>query len=275
MAIKTFKPTSPGRRFQTVQTSEDLTDIAPLKSLVRSRRRLSGRNNMGHLTVRHRGGAHKRKYRIIDFRRDKDKIEAKVFSIEYDPNRSARIARLHYRDGEKRYILAPLGLKVGATVVSGAEADILIGNCLPLINVPVGTVVHNIELRRGRGGQIARGAGAGAQLIAKEGDYAQLRLPSGETRMVHILCRATIGQVGNVERENVAIGKAGRNRWLGKRPTVRGVAMNPVDHPHGGGEGKTSGGRHPVSPWGTPTKGFKTRKNKRTQRFVVRRRGQK
>jgi len=258
-----------------VQTSEDLTQIRPLKSLTRSRKRLSGRNNMGHLTVRHRGGAHKRKYRAIDFRREKENIPAKVFSIEYDPNRSARIARLHYADGEKRYIIAPHGLAVGATVVSSADADILVGNCLPLINIPVGTVVHNVELRQNRGGQIARGAGAGVQVVAKEGNYAQLRLPSGETRMVDILCRATIGQVGNLERENVAIGKAGRNRWLGKRPAVRGVAMNPVDHPHGGGEGKTSGGRHPVSPWGTPTKGFKTRNNKRTQRFIVRRRGQK
>ncbi|HEY3130115.1 MAG TPA: 50S ribosomal protein L2 [Acidobacteriota bacterium] len=275
MAIKSFKPTSPGIRFQTVQTSEGLTRIAPLKSLTRSRKRLSGRNNMGHLTVRHRGGGHKRKYRVIDFRRDKENIEAKVFSIEYDPNRSARIARLHYTDGEKRYILAPDGLTIGSKVVSSADADILVGNCLPLINVPVGTMIHNVELRRGRGGQIARGAGAAAQLVAKEGNYAQLRLPSGETRMVHILCRATIGQVGNLERENIAVGKAGRSRWRGKRPAVRGVAMNPVDHPHGGGEGKTSGGRHPVSPWGMPTKGYKTRNNKRTQRFVVRRRGQK
>ena len=275
MAIKTFNPTSPGLRFQTVQTTEDLSSVPPLKRLTKSRKRLSARNNHGHLTVRHRGGAHKRKYRQIDFRRDKENIEARVFSIEYDPNRSARIARLHYVDGEKRYILAPAGLKVGATVVSGAEADILAGNCLPLINIPVGTLVHNVEFKRGRGGQIARGAGAGAQLIAKEGNYAQLRLPSGETRMIHILCRATIGQVGNLEHENVSIGKAGRSRWMGKRPAVRGVAMNPVDHPHGGGEGKTSGGRHPVSPWGTPTKGYKTRKNKRTERFIVRRRGQK
>ena len=275
MAIKTFNPTSPGLRFQTVQTNEDLSSIPPLKRLTKSRKRLSARNNHGHLTVRHRGGAHKRKYRQIDFRRDKENIEARVFSIEYDPNRSARIARLHYVDGEKRYILAPEGLKVGARVISGAEADILAGNCLPLINIPVGTLVHNVEFKRGRGGQIARGAGAGAQLIAKEGNYAQLRLPSGETRMINILCRATIGQVGNLEHENVSIGKAGRSRWMGKRPAVRGVAMNPVDHPHGGGEGKTSGGRHPVSPWGIPTKGFKTRKNKRTERFIVRRRGQK
>lgn len=275
MAIKSFKPTSPGIRFQTVQTSEGLTPVPPLKSLTRSRKRLSARNNMGHMTVRHRGGGHKRKYRIIDFRRDKENIEAKVASIEYDPNRSARIARLHYADGEKRYILAPDGLTVGSTVISSPNADILVGNCLPLINIPVGTMIHNLELRHGRGGQIARGAGSAAQLVAKEGNYAQVRLPSGETRMVHILCRATIGQVGNLERENVAIGKAGRSRWLGMRPAVRGVAMNPVDHPHGGGEGKTSGGRHPVSPWGTPTKGYKTRNNKRTQRFIVRRRGQK
>ena len=275
MAIKNFKPTSPGIRFKTAQTGEGLSKLPPLKSLLESRRRLSGRNAKGHLTVRHRGGAHKRKYRIVDFRRDKDGIEAKVAAIEYDPNRSARIARLHYRDGEKAYILAPVGLAVGATVVASANADILVGNCLPLINIPVGSVIHNVELKPGGGGQMARGAGAAAQLVAKEGNYAQLRLPSGETRMVHILCRATIGQVGNVDHENVAIGKAGRKRWMGWRPTVRGVAMNPVDHPHGGGEGKTSGGRHPVSPWGTPTKGFKTRNNKRTQRFIVRRRGQK
>ncbi len=275
MAIRSFKPTSPGIRFQTVQTSEGLTPVPPLQSLTRSRKRLSARNNMGHMTVRHRGGGHKRKYRVIDFRRDKENIEAKVASIEYDPNRSARIARLHYADGEKRYILAPDGLTMGSTLISSPDADILVGNCLPLINIPVGTMIHNVELRRGRGGQIARGAGAAAQLLAKEGNYAQVRLPSGETRMVHILCRATIGQVGNLERENVTIGKAGRSRWLGRRPSVRGVAMNPVDHPHGGGEGKTSGGRHPVSPWGMPTKGYKTRNNKRTQRFVVRRRGQK
>jgi large subunit ribosomal protein L2 len=275
MAIKTFKPTTSSVRFQSVQTSEGLTPIPPLKSLLSSRKRLSARNNMGHMTVRHRGGAHKRKYRIIDFRRDKENIEAKVAAIEYDPNRTARIARLHYADGEKRYILAPEGLSVGSSVISSPDADILVGNCLPLINIPVGTVLHNIELRHGRGGQLARGAGAGAQLIAKEGNYAQLRLPSGETRMVHITCRATIGQVGNLERENISIGKAGRSRWRGRRPAVRGVAMNPVDHPHGGGEGKTSGGRHPVSPWGTPTKGYKTRNNKRTQRFIVRRRGQK
>ncbi|MBI2821663.1 MAG: 50S ribosomal protein L2 [Acidobacteria bacterium] len=275
MAIKSYNPTSPGLRFQTVQTSEGLSPVPPLKKLTRSRSRLGARNNKGHMTVRHRGGAHKRKYRIIDFRRDKQGIEAKVFSIEYDPNRSARIARLHYADGEKRYILAPEGLAVGASVVSDPEADILVGNCLPLINIPVGTAIHNIELKRGRGGQLVRGAGASAQLIAKEGNYAQVRLPSGETRMIHILCRATIGQVGNLEHENISIGKAGRSRWLGRRPAVRGVAKNPVDHPHGGGEGKTSGGRHPVSPWGTPTKGYKTRQNKRTQRFIVRRRGQK
>lgn len=273
MAIKVFKPTSPAIRFQTVQTGEELTRVAPEKSLMVPLKRLSGRNNMGHMTVRHRGGAHKRQYRIVDFRRDKDGIAAKVFSIEYDPNRSARISLLHYADGEKRYILAPEGLKVGATVVSGAEADIVVGNCLPLLNIPIGTVIHNIELKRSRGGQLVRSAGGGAQLVAKEGNYAQVRLPSGEIRLVDIQCRATIGQVGNLEHENVSIGKAGRSRWLGRRPAVRGVAMNPVDHPHGGGEGKTSGGRHPVSPWGLPTKGYKTRNNKRTQRFVIHPRG--
>jgi len=272
MGIKEYKPTSPGIRFRTTQTSEDLTPIAPLKKLTVSKTRIGGRNNKGRMTIRFRGGGHKRKYRTVDFKRDKDGIQAKVVALEYDPNRSARIARLHYSDGEKRYILAPLGLKEGDTVVSGAEADIIVGNCLPLLNIPLGTTVHNVELRLGKGGQMARSAGAAVQLVAKEGTYAQLRLPSGEVRQVHIDCKATSGQVGNIEHENVAIGKAGRMRWLGRRPHVRGVAMNPVDHPHGGGEGKTSGGRHPVTPWGKPTKGFKTRNSKRTDRFIVRRR---
>jgi large subunit ribosomal protein L2 len=253
--------------------NSELADVRPLKRLTEPKQRISGRNNKGRLTVRHRGGGHKKLYRIIDFRRDKREIPAKVASLEYDPNRSARIALLSYLDGEKRYILAPDGLKAGATVVAGEGADILVGNALPLKNIPLGTMVHNIELKKGKGGQIARAAGVAAQLLAKEGVYAQLKMPSGETRMVNVDCYATIGQVGNLDHENVSIGKAGRTRWLGKRPTVRGVAMNPIDHPHGGGEGKTSGGRHPVSPWGLPTKGYKTRNNKRTQRFIIKRRG--
>ena len=275
MAIKKYKPTSAGIRFQTVQTRDEVADIKPLKSLTYGKRRISGRNNLGQISVRRRGGGHKRKYRIIDFRRGKDGVPATVAAIEYDPNRSARLARLHYLDGEKRYILAPLGLKAGDKVVSGAEADILPGNNLRLINIPLGTIVHNVELSLGRGGQLARSAGSSAQLVAKEGDYAQIKLPSGEVRKVHILCRATVGQVGNLDHENVSLGKAGRNRWLGRRPKVRGVAMNPVDHPMGGGEGKASGGRHPCSPWGWKTKGRKTRRNKRTGKFIVRRRGKK
>jgi large subunit ribosomal protein L2 len=227
------------------------------------------------LTVRHHGGGHKKLYRIIDFRRDKKEIPAKVLSLEYDPNRTARIALLSYADGEKRYILAPNGLAVGSSVIAGENADILVGNALPLKNIPLGTMIHNIELRKGKGGQMARSAGTAAQLLAKEAGYAQIKMPSGETRMVHLECYATIGQVGNLNSENVSIGKAGRKRWLGIRPTVRGVAMNPIDHPHGGGEGRTSGGRHPVSPWGVPTKGYKTRNNKRTQRFIIKRRGKK
>lgn len=271
--LKSYKPTSPAMRFQTVQTRDEVTDIKPLKKLTKGKRRISGRNNLGEITVWHRGGGHKRKYRTIDFKRnDKDGIPAKVAAIEYDPNRSARIARLHYLDGEKRYILAPLGLKVGDQVVSGAEADILPGNNLPLINIPVGTMVHSVELSMGKGGQLARSAGSAAQLVAKESDYAQIKLPSGEVRKVHIFCRATVGQVGNLDHENIAFGKAGRRRWLGRRPVNRGVAMNPVDHPMGGGEGKTSGGRHPCSPWGWKTKGRKTRNNKRTEKFIVRRR---
>ncbi len=273
MAIKRIKPTSPGRRFQTYSTFEEITTQEPYKPLLKPLKKTGGRNQMGRITCRHRGGGHKRLYRIIDFRRDKEGIPAKVATIEYDPNRSARIALLNYVDGEKRYILAPLGLKVGDEVVSSPDADIRPGNTLPLEKIPLGTQVHNIELRPGAGGQLARSAGSYAQLVAKEGRYAQLRLPSGEVRMVLLTCKATIGQVGNIEHENISLGKAGRKRWLGRRPKVRGVAMNPVDHPMGGGEGKSSGGRHPCTPWGKPTKGFKTRKkNKPSDKFIVKRR---
>lgn len=272
-SIKTYNPTSPALRFRTTLDNKELSKERPLKRLTRSKTRISGRNNKGRLTIRHRGGGHKKLYRVIDFRRDKREIPAKVVSLEYDPNRSARIALLSYADGEKRYILAPDGLAVGASVIAGEGADILVGNSLPLKNIPLGTMIHNIEMRVGKGGQMARSAGSAAQLLAKEAGYAQLKLPSGETRMVNLNCYATIGQVGNLNHENVSIGKAGRSRWLGKRPTVRGVVMNPIDHPHGGGEGRTSGGRHPVSPWGVPTKGYKTRNNKRTQRFIIKRRG--
>jgi len=272
MGIKTYRPTSPAIRFRTTLTNDELTTDRPLKSLTLPKRRISGRDNKGRLQVRHRGGGHKRRYRLIDFRRDKRDIPAKVTSIQYDPNRSARVALLSYADGEKRYILSPDGLIAGATVVAGEGADILVGNALPLRNVPLGTMIHNIELKKGKGGQLARAAGVAAQLLAKEAGYAQIKVPSGEVRMVHLDCYATIGQVGNLDHENISIGKAGRSRWLGKRPTVRGVAMNPIDHPHGGGEGKTSGGRHPVSPWGMPTKGYKTRNNKRTERFLIKRR---
>ncbi|NLT66239.1 MAG: 50S ribosomal protein L2 [Acidobacteria bacterium] len=272
-SIKTYNPTSPALRFRTTLDNKELSKERPLKRLTRSKTRISGRNNKGRLTIRHRGGGHKRLYRVIDFRRDKREIPAKVVSLEYDPNRSARIALLSYADGEKRYILAPDGLSVGASVIAGEAADILVGNSLPLKNIPLGTMIHNIEMRVGKGGQMARSAGSAAQLLAKEAGYAQLKLPSGETRMVNLNCYATIGQVGNLNHENVSIGKAGRSRWLGKRPTVRGVVMNPIDHPHGGGEGRTSGGRHPVTPWGVPTKGYKTRNNKRTQRFIIKRRG--
>ena len=272
MGIKTYRPTSPAIRFRTTLTNDELTTDRPLKSLTLPKRRISGRDNKGRLQVRHRGGGHKRRYRLIDFRRDKRDIPAKVTSIQYDPNRSARVALLSYADGEKRYILSPDGLTAGATVVAGEGADILVGNALPLRNVPLGTMIHNIELKKGKGGQLARAAGVAAQLLAKEAGYAQIKVPSGEVRMVHLDCYATIGQVGNLDHENISIGKAGRSRWLGKRPTVRGVAMNPIDHPHGGGEGKTSGGRHPVSPWGMPTKGYKTRNNKRTERFLIKRR---
>jgi large subunit ribosomal protein L2 len=272
MALKQFNPTSPGRRFMTALTFDEVTKEKPEKSLTEPRRRTGGRDNRGRITVRFIGGGHKQRYRVVDFRRDKREVPAKVAAIEYDPIRSARLALLHYADGEKRYILWPDGLKVGQTVVASDAADILPGNCIPLKMIPAGTMIHNVELRKGKGGQMVRSAGAAAQLVAKEGDYAQVKLPSGEVRKVHIECLATIGQVGNLEHKNVSIGKAGRTRWLGRRPHNRGVSMNPVDHPHGGGEGKTSGGRHPVTPWGKPTKGYKTRNNKRTQKFIVKRR---
>ncbi|MBS1813027.1 MAG: 50S ribosomal protein L2 [Acidobacteria bacterium] len=272
MGIKKLTPTSPARRYQTYLTNDEITTDKPYKPLTVSKQRINGRNNLGKMTVRHRGGGHKRHYRIVDFKRDKAGIPAKVATIEYDPNRSARIALLNYADGEKRYILAPVGLKVGQTISSGPESDILTGNALPLKNIPLGTQVHNIELRPGKGGQMARSAGSFAQLVAKEAGMAQLRLPSGEIRRVPVECMATVGQVGNTEHENVSLGKAGRSRWKGIRPAVRGVAMNPVDHPHGGGEGRTSGGRNPVTPWGQPTRGYKTRNNKRTDKFIVKRR---
>ncbi|MFO7302802.1 MAG: 50S ribosomal protein L2 [Acidobacteriota bacterium] len=272
MPIRKYKPTSAGRRFQTVQTFDDITTDRPYKPLVEPLKRSGGRNNRGQLTSWWRGGGHKRNYRVIDFKRDKIGVPGRVSTIEYDPNRSARIALVTYADGEKRYILHPLGLKVGDPVISGEDIDILPGNCLKLKHIPLGTTVHNVELKPGKGGQIARSAGASVQLVAREGEYASLRMPSGEIRMVSVECRATIGQVGNVDHENVSIGKAGRSRWLGRRPHVRGVAMNPVDHPLGGGEGKTAGGRHPVSPWGQPTKGYKTRRNKRSERFILERR---
>ncbi len=275
-AIRKLKPTSPARRYQTYLTREQLTKGAkPEKSLLEPKKRISGRNNDGRITVRRRGGGHKRFYRVIDFKRDKTGIPAKVTQIEYDPNRSAHIALLTYIDGEKRYILAPAGIEVGQQIMSGPEADILPGNALPILNIPLGTEVHNIEMRPGKGGQLVRSAGGYAQVVAKEGKYAQMRMPSGEVRKIPVVCMATIGMVGNREHENVSLGKAGRSRWMGRRPKVRGVVMNPVDHPHGGGEGKTSGGRHPVTPWGTPTKGYKTRRNKRTTSMIVRDRRRK
>ena len=272
MPIRSYKPTSSGRRFQTVQVFEELSTSRPHKRLVEPLHRSGGRNNHGELTSWWRGGGHKRMYRVIDFKRDKKEIPGVVATVEYDPNRSARIALVSYADGEKRYILQPLGLKVGDRVVAGEKVDILRGNALPLKNIPLGTMVHNVELRPGKGGQLARSAGSAVQVVAKEGDYASVKMPSGEIRLLSMNCQATIGQVGNIDHENVSIGKAGRSRWLGKRPHVRGVAMNPVDHPLGGGEGKTSGGRHPVSPWGMPTKGYKTRSRKVTDRFIVQRR---
>ncbi|HTD22706.1 MAG TPA: 50S ribosomal protein L2 [Terriglobales bacterium] len=272
MAIKTYRPMTPSLRFQSKIVNDDITTDKPHKPLTKIKLRTGGRRNAGDITLWHRGGGHKRKLRAIDFKRDKAGVPATVVSIEYDPNRSARIALLSYADGEKRYILQPQGLKIGQKIVSGADADILVGNALPLRNIPPGTTVHNIELKPGKGAQMVRSAGGAAQLVAKEGDWALIKLPSSETRKVLVDCMATIGQVGNLDHENISIGKAGRTRWLGRRPVNRGVAMNPVDHPHGGGEGKTSGGRHPVTPWGQPTRGYKTRNNKRTDKFIVNRR---
>jgi len=273
MAVKKYKPTSPGMRDRTGYTFEEITKSEPERSLVVQRRKRGGRNAQGRITVRHRGGGHRRKIRLVDFKRNKRDIPARVVAIEYDPNRTANIALIQYPDGEKRYILAPLYLSVGGTVMSGANAEIMVGNSLPITNIPLGTVVHNIEMTPGKGGQIARTAGSGAQLVAKEGDYAHVKLPSGEVRLIPVLCRATIGQLGNIEHENISLGKAGRSRWRGKRPRTRGVAMNPVDHPLGGGEGKSAGGRHPCSPWGVPTKGFKTRKkSKLSGKFIIKRR---
>ncbi|MCL2661030.1 MAG: 50S ribosomal protein L2 [Acidobacteriaceae bacterium] len=275
MPIKSFRPITPSLRFTTKLVNDDLTTDTPHKPLLAVKQRTGGRNSTGVLAIRHQGGGHKKKLRLIDFKRDKYGIPATVKTIEYDPNRSSRIALVSYADGEKRYIIQPVGLKVGQSIMSGPDADILVGNALPLKNIPAGTTVHNIELRPGKGAQMARSAGASAQLVAKEGDYALLKLPSGETRRVLVACMATVGQVGNTDHENVSIGKAGRNRWKGIRPANRGVTMNPVDHPHGGGEGKTSGGRHPVTPWGQPTRGYKTRNNKRTDAFIVNRRNKK
>jgi large subunit ribosomal protein L2 len=272
MAVKKYKPTSAGRRFITTADFSGISKKDPEKSLLEVKKKHSGRNNNGHITTRHKGGGTRKQYRIIDFKRSKDAIPAKVAAIEYDPNRTSRIALLHYRDGEKRYILAPVGLEVGAIIVSGAEADIKVGNALPLANIPLGTVIHNIELRPGEGGKLVRSAGSSAQLMAKEGAYAQVRMPSGEVRKIQMVCRATIGQLGNLEHENEVIGKAGRQRHLGKRPSVRGIAMNPVDHPHGGGEARSTSGRPPTTPWGQMTMGKKTRRNKRTSNMIVRKR---
>jgi large subunit ribosomal protein L2 len=273
MAIKTYRPITPGRRFATVSSFDEITKTTPERSLVESKKSNAGRNSAGRVTIRHRGGGHKRKYRIIDFRRDKFNIPAKVAAIEYDPNRSANIALLHYVDGEKRYIIAPSGLQVGAQLVSGPGAEPVVGNAMPLLSIPLGTVIHNVELTPGRGGQICRTAGSTVELMSREGDFAHLRFPSGEIRRVNVKCMATIGQVGNIEWSSISLGKAGRKRWLGIRPTVRGVAMNPVDHPMGGGEGRTSGGGHPVSPWGKLSKSGKTRsKRKPSGKFIVKRR---
>lgn len=274
MPIKSFKPITPSMRFRTVLTFDEITKDRPEKSLLEPKRKSGGRNNLGKLTMRHRGGGHKRAYRRIDFKRDKEGVPGRVAAIEYDPNRSARIALIHYADGDKRYIIAPVGLTVGDKIMSGPEAEIRPGNSLPLSHIPLGLTIHNVELRRGRGAQIGRSAGSEVQLLAREGNYAQLRLPSGEVRMVRVECRATIGQVGNLDHENISWGKAGRSRWLGWRPRVRGVAMNPVDHPMGGGEGKSSGGRHPCSPWGQKSKGLKTRKpGKTSSKYIIKRRG--
>ncbi|RMG13156.1 MAG: 50S ribosomal protein L2 [Deltaproteobacteria bacterium] len=276
MALKNYKPTSPGRRAMSSSDFSMVTRSKPEKKLTTAKKRTGGRNNHGHMTTRHRGGGHKRRYRIIDFKRDKFDVPGKVAAIEYDPNRSARIALIHYADGEKRYILAPVDLRVGDTVVSAERGDVKPGYCLPLRSMPLGTLVHNVELKPGKGGQLIRAAGASGQLVAKEGKYATLRMPSGEMRKVLIDCRASVGQLSNPLHSIVSIGKAGRARWMGRRPHVRGVVMNPVDHPHGGGEGRAGQGNpHPVSPWGMPTKGYKTRRNKATDKFIVRRRKQK
>ena len=272
MPVLKYKPTSPGRRFQTRLVNRDISKKSPEKSLLAPLKKTGGRNNNGRITSRHIGGGHKRKYRIIDFKRDKTGITAKVTAIEYDPNRTALIALLYYKDGEKRYILCPIGVKVGEVLSSGPSAEIRDGNAMPIKRIPLGSIIHNIEMKPGKGGQLVRSAGLGAQLLAKDGPYAQIKLPSGEIRMINKECMATMGQVGNFEQENVSLGKAGRNRWSGRRPHVRGVAMNPVDHPHGGGEGRTSGGRHPCTPWGKPTKGYKTAKNKSSKKYIVKRR---
>jgi len=273
MGIKIYRPTTSSLRQKTGLTYEELTIRHPYKPLLQSLNKSGGRNSRGRISIRHRGGGHKRSYRIIDFKRDKIEVPGEVETVEYDPNRSAFISLVKYKDGERRYILAPLDLEVGQAIISSnKQVDILPGNAMPLSYIPLGTIIHNIEMRKSKGGQIAKSAGTGAQILAKEGDYAQVRLPSSEIRKIHLDCRATIGQVGNVNYQNISIGKAGRNRWKGKRPHVRGTAMNPIDHPHGGGEGKAKGGRNPVTPWGKPTKGYKTRRNKRTQRFIVRRR---
>ena len=275
MAIRKYKPTSPGRRDMSVADFSDITRSNPERALTGALKKSGGRNNLGRVTSFHRGGGHKRRYRAIDFKRNKVGVPARVASIEYDPNRSARIALLHYADGDKRYILAPVGLTLGDEVMTGDRAEIRPGNALPLSAIPLGTIIHNIELKPGKGGQLVRSAGGGARLMAKEGRYANIKLPSSETRLVRADCLATVGQVGNTDHENVSIGKAGRSRWLGRRSNERGVAMNPVDHPHGGGEGRSSGGRHPVTPWGVPTKGHRTRKKSRSNKMIVKRRGQK
>ncbi|HEY0602754.1 MAG TPA: 50S ribosomal protein L2 [Herpetosiphonaceae bacterium] len=275
MGIKRYKPTSDGRRGMSVSTFEEITKFTPEKSLLEPKKRTGGRNNQGRITARHRGGGSYHHYRVIDFKRNKHGVAATVVGIEYDPNRTSRIALLEYSDGEKRYILAPLGLNVGDTVMSGPTAEVRVGNALPLRNIPTGSQVHNVELQIGKGGQIVRSAGATAQLMAKEGNYATLRLPSGEMRMVHLNCMATLGQVGNLDHQNIVIGKAGRNRWRGIRPHVRGSAMNPIDHPHGGGEGRAPRGMPPKTKWGKPAYGVKTRNNKRTDKFIVRRRNEK
>ena len=276
MGVKKFKPVTPSSRFRTVQDRAEITASQPERSLIESKSKSGGRNNHGHITSRRRGGGHKRRYRKIDFKRDKHGVPGKVATIEYDPNRSANIALIHYADGEKRYILAPSGLSVGDRIEAGPGSDVKPGNSLPLSSIPLGTTIHNVELKPGKGGQIARSAGSGVQLVAREGRFCLLRLPSTEVRRVHADCQATIGQVGNLEHENLSLGKAGASRWRGRRPKVRGVAMNPIDHPLGGGEGKSSGGRHPVTPWGKPTKGYKTRKKRKaSSKHIVRRRGQK